>query len=578
MTALILSGQGASRGIGIGRARVLESGGVEIPEYLLDPDQIGAEIDRYRTAVAAARGELTLVADRLGPQVASEVREFIETHLMMLDDDALVDSPVEFIRARSCNAEWALKQARDQLFAAFEQMQDDYFRSRRDDVDQVVKRIAGALANRPARSLFVEEDALDNTVIVADDIEPAELNGLAERGLAAFVIESGGPLSHSSILARSLGVPCVVGVRGARQMVHEGQLLIVDGDRGFALIDPDGERLTRYRERQHEQKRRATQLLRLAGTAARTADGESIQLWANAEQPKDLDLALRHGAIGIGLFRTEFLYLNRQQPPDEEEQFHSYSDAVKRMQGHPLTLRTLDIGADKQLPLGQDPHEPNPALGLRGIRLSLKFPDLFRTQVRAILRSAVFGPVTMLLPMLGGPDDALRARALIRDAEEELRAAGTPFLENVPVGGMIEVPAAAIAAPRMVEILDFLSIGTNDLIQYTLAIDRGNQAVARWYEPLHPAVLRLISSVIDIAAAMGKPVSLCGEMAGDTRYTALLLALGLTDFSLHPRGILELKETLSRLQRKPLLRLKRRILEANGGDEVSEILKLATGR
>ncbi|MBK9657465.1 MAG: phosphoenolpyruvate--protein phosphotransferase [Rhodanobacteraceae bacterium] len=575
--ALILSGQGASRGIGIGRARVLESGGVETPEYTLDPDQIGAEIDRYRAAVAAARGELTVVADRLGPQVASEVREFIETHLMMLEDDALVESPVEFIRARSCNAEWALKQARDQLFAAFEQMQDDYFRARRDDVDQVVKRIAGALANRPARSLFVEEDALDDTVIVADDIEPAELNGLAERGLAAFVIETGGSLSHSSILARSLGVPCVVGVRGARQMVHEGQLLIVDGDRGFALIDPDGERLTRYRERQYEQKRRAMQLLRLADAAARTADGDSIRLWANAEQLKDLDLALRHGAVGIGLFRTEFLYLHRQQPPDEEEQYQSYSDAVKRMHGHPLTLRTLDIGADKQLPLGQDPAEPNPALGLRGIRLSLKFPELFRTQVRAILRAAVHGPVTMLLPMLGGPDDALRARALIREAEGEMRASGTVFQEGVPVGGMIEVPAAAIAAPRMVEILDFVSIGTNDLIQYTLAIDRGNQAVARWYEPLHPAVLRLISSVIDIAVAMGKPVSLCGEMAGDTRYTALLLALGLTDFSLHPRGILELKETLSRLQRKPLLGLKRRILEANGTDEVTEVLKLATG-
>ncbi len=575
--ALILSGQGASRGIGIGRARVLESGGVETPEYTLDPDQIGAEIDRYRAAVSAARGELTIVADRLGPQVASEVREFIETHLMMLEDDALVESPVEFIRARSCNAEWALKQARDQLFSAFEQMQDDYFRARRDDVDQVVKRIAGALANRPARSLFVEEDALDDTVIVADDIEPAELNGLAERGLAAFVIETGGPLSHSSILARSLGVPCVVGVRGARQMVHEGQLLIVDGDRGFALIDPDGERLTRYRDRQHEQKRRAMQLLRLADAAARTADGDSIRLWANAEQLKDLDLALRHGAVGIGLFRTEFLYLHRQQPPDEEEQYQSYADAVKRMHGHPLTLRTLDIGADKQLPLGQDPAEPNPALGLRGIRLSLKFPELFRTQVRAILRAAVHGPVTLLLPMLGGPDDALRARALIREAEAELRASGTPFQEGVPVGGMIEVPAAAIAAPRMVEILDFVSIGTNDLIQYTLAIDRGNQAVARWYEPLHPAVLRLISAVIDTAVASGKPVSLCGEMAGDTRYTALLLALGLTDFSLHPRGILELKETLSRLQRKPLLGLKRRILDANGTDEVTEVLKLATG-
>ena len=334
--ALILSGQGASKGIGIGRARVLESGGVETPEYTLDPDQIGAEIDRFRTAVAAARAGLNAVADRLGPQVATEVREFIETHLMMLDDDILVESPVEFIRARACNAEWALKQARDQLFEAFEQMQDDYFRSRRDDVDQVVKRIAAALANRAVRSLFAEQDTLDDTVIVADDIEPAELTGLADRGLAAFMIESGGPLSHSSILARSLGVPCIVGVLGARQMVHEGQLLIVDGDRGFALIDPDGERLTRYRERQYEIKRRASQLLRLANTAARTADGESIRLWANAEQPKDLDLAIKHGAVGIGLFRTEFLYLHRQQPPGEEEQYEAYADAVRRMDGHPL--------------------------------------------------------------------------------------------------------------------------------------------------------------------------------------------------------------------------------------------------
>jgi phosphoenolpyruvate-protein phosphotransferase (PTS system enzyme I) len=573
--ALILSGQGASRGIGIGRARVLESGGIEIPEYTLDPDHVGAEIDRYRAAVAAARVELTVVAERLGAQVASEVRDFIGTHLMMLEDDALVEAPVEFIRARACNAEWGLKQARDQLFAAFEQMQDDYFRARRDDVDQVVKRIQAALANRSVRSLFADEDALDDTVIVADDIEPAELGGLAERGLAAFIIETGGQLSHSSILARSLGVPCVVGVRGARQMVHEGQLLIVDGDRGFALIDPDGERLTRYRERQYELKRRATQLLRLAGAASLTGDGQAIRLWANAEQPKDLDLALKHGAAGIGLFRTEFLYLNRQTPPEEEEQYLAYVEAVKRMDAHPLTLRTLDIGADKQLPLGQDHDEPNPALGLRGIRLSLKFPELFKTQVRAILRAAVYGQVNMLLPMLGGPGDALQARALIREVEEELSAAGIRYQDNVPVGGMIEVPAAAIAAPRMVEILDFVSIGTNDLIQYTLAIDRGNQAVSRWYQPLHPSVLRLISAVIDTSTALGKPVSLCGEMAGDTRFTALLLALGLCDFSLHPRGILELKETLSRLQRKPLLALKRRILDAGLPEDVAEILRQA---
>jgi phosphotransferase system enzyme I (PtsI) len=571
--ALILSGQAASRGIGIGRARVLESGGVETPEYTLDPDQVGVEIERYRAAVGAARIELTGVAGRLGPQVPSEVREFIETHLLMLEDDALVEAPVEFMRARACNAEWALKQARDQLISAFEAMQDDYFRSRRDDVDQVVKRIASALANRPARALFVGEDSLEDTVIVADDIEPAELNGLAERGLAAFMIESGGSLSHSSILARSLGVPCVVGVRGARQMVHEGQLLIVDGDRGFALIDPDGERLTRYRDRQHEQRRRATNLLRLVGAVAQTADGEPIRLWANAEQPRDLELARKHGAVGIGLFRTEFLYLDRHAPPNEEEQHQAYSAAVKIMDGKPLTLRTLDIGADKQLPLGQDPHEINPALGLRGIRLSLRFPDLFRTQVRAILRAALLGPVLLLLPMLGGPEDVRHARALIREAEDELRASGTPFQENVPVGGMIEVPAAALSVTRMAEMLDFLSIGTNDLVQYTLAIDRGNQGVSRWYQPMHPAVLRLISAVIDTGKAMGKSVSLCGEMAGEVRYTPLLLALGLTDFSLHPRGILEVKEALAKLQRKPLMALRRTIIEAATADDVAAILK-----
>lgn len=574
--ALILSGQGASKGIGIGRARVLDTHGVEIPEYTLDPDQIGAEIERYRAAVGAARSGLAEVAQRLPGNVASEVREFIGAHLMMLEDDALVESPIEFIRARSCNAEWALKQARDQLMAAFEQIEDDYFRSRRDDVDQVVRRIALALSQRPTRALFGEDDALDDTVIVADDIEPAELPALVERGLAAFLTEAGGPLSHTSILARSMGVPCIVGVRGARQMVHEGQLLIVDGDRGFVLIDPDAERLTRYRERQNEQRRRAGRLQRLADAPTRTADEEEVRLWANAEQAKDLDLALRNGAVGVGLFRTEFLYLHRSAPPDEEEQYQSYLAAVRRVAGRPLVFRTLDIGADKRLPLGQtaDAVEPNPALGLRGIRLSLKHPELFRTQVRAVLRAGTAGPVRLLLPMLGGPEDAQRALEQIALARSELEAAGREYATDVPLGGMIEVPSAAITAPRLVALLDFVSIGTNDLIQYTLATDRANQQVGRWYEPLHPAVLRLISAVIDTAHALGKPVSLCGEMAGEPRLTPLLLALGLTDFSLHPRGILELKAMLATLHRRPLLQKKRALLEADDPAAVRAVLGL----
>lgn len=572
--ALILSGQGASKGIGIGRARVLDTHGVEIPEYTLEPDQIGSEIERYRAAVGAARAGLAEVAQRLPGNVPSEVRDFIEAHLMMLEDDALMDSPIEFIRARSCNAEWALKQARDQLVAAFEQIEDEYFRARRDDIDQVVRRIALALAQRPTRALFGGDDALDDTVIVADEIEPAELPALVERGLAAFLTEAGGPLSHTSILARSLGVPCIVGVRGARQMVHDGQLLIVDGDRGFVLIDPDAERLTRYRERQSEQRRRAGRLQRLAAVSARTADEEEIRLWANAEQAKDLDLALRNGAAGVGLFRTEFLYLHRSTPPDEEEQYQSYLAAVRRVNGRPLVFRTLDLGGDKPLRLGPGPAaaEPNPALGLRGIRLSLRYPELFRTQVRAILRAGTAGPVRLLLPMLCGPEDALRAIEQIAIARSELDAAGHEYAADVPLGGMIEVPSAALTAPRLIALLDFVSIGTNDLIQYTLATDRANQQVGRWYEPLHPAVLRLISAVIDTAHALGKPVSLCGEMAGEPRLAPLLLALGLTDFSLHPRGILELKAMLATLHRRPLLQKKRAVLEAEDPAAVRAVL------
>lgn len=559
--ALILSGQAAAKGIGIGRARVLESGGIEIPEYTLDADMVGAEIERFRAAVTVARSGLTEVAERLGAQVASEVREFIETHLLMLEDDALIEAPLEYIRARSCNAEWALKQARDQLMAAFEAMEDDYFRSRRDDVDQVVRRILNALLNRNLRSVL-GDDPLEDTVIVADDLEPGEVHGLAERHVAALMLESGGPLAHTSILARQLGVPCIVGVLGARQMVNEGQLLIVDGERGFALIDPDGERLTRYRERQGEQRRRAQQLLRLRRIAPRTADGELVQLWANAEQTRDLELAREHGAAGVGLFRTEFLYLRRGEAPSEDEQYEAYVEALKAMDGLPVTLRTLDIGADKHLPLGQDPHEPNPALGLRGIRLSLKFPHLFLVQLRAILRAARHGNVKILLPMVGGLDDVLRARELIREAAEQLRGEGVAHEESVPLGAMIEVPAAAIQAPILFEHIDFASVGTNDLIQYTLAIDRGNQAVARWYEPFHPAVVRLLSSVIDTGRALGKSVALCGEMASEPRFAPMLLALGLTDFSLHPRGILELKDALAQIDRRPLLARKRAILAA----------------
>jgi phosphotransferase system enzyme I (PtsI) len=542
MAALVLTGLPASRGIAIGQARILEDGDFEVPEFQIETFHVAAEIERYRRAVFAARTELAAIAEKVHDQVAGEVREFIEAHLLMLEDAALSEGPLEYIRSRAINAEWALKLTRDNLVAAFEAMEDEYLRSRADDVDQVVSRIQHALAERPERSL--DEESLRESIIVADDIPPAELTQMAHMGVLAFISEGGGPLSHASILARSLGIPYIAGIKQARQMINEGMLLIVDGERGLVLIEPDGERLKRYREKQQELKRRAQALKSLRHQPSITRDGMPIKLYANAETPADLELAVEYGAAAIGLYRSEFLFLSRAEAPSEDEQYEHYREAVGLLGGLPLTIRTLDVGSDKQLPFGQKLEEDNPALGLRGIRFSLKHPELFRTQLRAALRAAVHGPVRLMLPMLVSPSEVLKVRLLLAECVAELGDAGVEHQPRIALGGMIEVPAAAVAAPLLMDVLDFASIGTNDLIQYSLAVDRGNEWVNPWYDPLHPAILRLISWVIEAGQAAGKPVSMCGEMAGEARYTRLLLALGLTEFSMHPRVLLEVKEAI----------------------------------
>lgn len=542
MAALVLTGLPASRGIAVGHARILEDGDFEIPEFQLDAAQVPAEIERYRRAIFAARTELAAIAEKVHDQVAGEVREFIEAHLLMLEDAALSEGPLEYIRSRSINAEWALKLTRDNLVAAFEAMEDEYLRSRAEDVDQVVNRIQHALADRPTRNL--DSLSLSESVIVADDLPPAELTQMAQMGVAGFISEGGGPLSHASILARSLGIPYIAGIKQARQMINEGTLLIVDGDRGIVLIEPDGERLKRYREKQHEHKRRAHALRSLRHQPSITRDGVPIRLSANGESPADLDLARECGADAIGLYRSEFLFLNRSEAPSEDEQYEHYREALRQLEGLPLTIRTLDIGSDKQLPFGQQLHEPNPALGLRGIRFSLKYPDLFRTQLRAVLRASVHGPMKLMLPMLVAPTEVLKVRRMLKESADALATEGVAHRAELPLGGMIEVPAAAVAAPLLLDVLDFASIGTNDLIQYTLAVDRANEWVNAWYDPLHPAVLRLIGWIIEAGRVTGKPVAMCGEMAGEVRYTRLLLALGLREFSMHPRVLLEVKESI----------------------------------
>lgn len=542
MAALVLTGLPASRGIAIGQARILEDGDFEVPEFQLDASQVAGEIERYRRAVFAARTELAAIAERVHDQMAAEVREFIEAHLLMLEDAALSEGPLEYIRSRSINAEWALKLTRDNLIAAFEAMDDPYLRSRVDDVDQVVTRIQHALAERPERQL--EADGLRESIIVADDLPPAELTQMAQLGVLAFISEGGGPLSHASILARSLGIPYIAGIKQARQMINEGMMLIVDGERGLVLIEPDGERLKRYREKQQEIKRRATALKGLRHQPSITRDGQPVRLCANAETPADLELAVEYGAAAIGLYRSEFLFLSRSAAPSEDEQYEHYREAVRLLEGLPLTIRTLDVGSDKQLPFGQTLDEDNPALGLRGIRFSLKHPELFRTQLKAALRAAVHGPVRLMLPMLVSVGEVLKVRQLLAECIDDLDRAGIRHQARLALGGMIEVPAAAVAAPALMQVLDFASIGTNDLVQYTLAVDRGNEWVSGWYDPLHPAVLRLLSWILDAGRDAGKPVAMCGEMAGEVRYTRLLLALGLTEFSMHPRVLLEVKEAV----------------------------------
>jgi phosphoenolpyruvate-protein phosphotransferase (PTS system enzyme I) len=567
MTALVLTGSAASRGIALGTARLLEGNDFETPEFHLASTDLPAEIDRYRNAVFDARMTLKDMSDGIKGQLAHEVKEFLDAHLLMMEDAALAEGPVEFIRSRSINAEWALKMTREQLLDVFAAMEDDYFKSRSDDVNQVVGRIMAALVNRGGRLNEDEKaDSLLDRVIVADELEPAELTHMAERGAVGFISETGGPLSHASIIARSLGLPYIAGIKGARQMINEGAMLILDGERGIVLIEPDAERIERYTAKQNDQRLRQFELVRLRGLNCQTTDFKTIRLWANGEHEVDLRLARENGAVGVGLYRTEFLFLEHGKAPTEDQQFEDYRKAVLALEGLPLTIRTLDIGADKKLPLGQNPNEANPALGLRGIRLSLSFPEMFRAQLRAILRAAHYGPVKLLLPMLGQVSDIVRTRALIAESQFELENDGIACGKNLPLGGMIEVPAAAITAHILARELDFLSIGTNDLTQYTLAVDRGNEWLEDWYNPLHPAVLQLISQTIDAGKAAGKPVSLCGEMAGEARYTRLLLALGLTDFSMHPRVLLEVHEAISRCDFRRLGQFKHDILSGEHDD------------
>jgi len=572
---LALHGMGVSRGIAIGHVHIIRRDRLDIPEYHIDNDQIEAESERLNDAVAQAKQQLRAIREHIPAATSSDISAFIDTHLLMLDDSALTHEPLRLIREGRYNAEWALKLQRDALVNVFEEMDDAYLRTRKDDVEHVVTRVQRILLKQTPLRHEEPDSRLTGYIVIADDLAPADTVLMQHHGIVAFATEYGGPTSHTAILARSLGIPAIISLHKARRFLQEDDLVIIDGNAGVMLVGPDEISLRHYREQQLEDKKYLSSLVALKESPAETRDGVSVQLLANIELPRDFDTVRQVGAGGVGLYRTEFLYMNRASPPEEDEHYETYLAVLETMKGLPLTIRTLDLGADKQVDGGRQtgPIQSNPALGLRAIRLCLKDPALFRPQLRAILRASAHGDVRLMIPMLSNIQETRQVLEMIDEIKTELTGQALKFNERIPVGAMVEVPAAAICSDIFAAQLDFLSIGTNDLIQYTIAIDRINDEVNYLYDPLHPAVLRLIQTTLAAGIRANIPVAMCGEMAGDSKYTRLLLGLGLREFSVHPGYLLEVKKTIIGSDLAELTPIADRALQAKSGAEVKALLE-----
>ncbi|MEO7742920.1 MAG: phosphoenolpyruvate--protein phosphotransferase, partial [Usitatibacter sp.] len=535
-----MHGIGVSGGIAIGQAHLFAGMSAEANHYEITGADVQREQRRYDRAIREVRDELKELAESVRHSASAELAPFVKVHVMLLDDSAFTEAPREIIREQHCNAEWALRVQLDELMAQFSDIEDPYLRAREDDVRQVAERVLGALAGSRRRIAMkpVREEA---SILVARDLSPADVILFREHPFAAFVTDMGGATSHTAIVARSMNIPAIVALHHSRNMIREDELIVVDGTQGVVIVNPDKAVLAEYRLKQNQARIERDKLKRLKTAPASTLDGTTVQLYANIELPSDLEPVRASGATGIGLFRSEFLFMNRRDQPDEDEQYEAYRDVVEGMKGLPVTIRTMDLGADKNAE-GQEYIAVNPALGLRAIRYSLAEPEVFNTQLRAILRASRHGKVLILIPMLTTWHELTQAIAAVTRAKEQLRDEKVKFDDYVPLGGMIEVPAAAIALPMFIRKLDFLSIGTNDLIQYTLAIDRADDRVAHLYDPLHPAVLNLLAGVIRTAQQHEKPVAVCGEMAGDVDLTRMLLGFGLRNFSMHPAHLLGVKQ------------------------------------
>jgi phosphoenolpyruvate-protein phosphotransferase (PTS system enzyme I) len=573
-------GLAVARGIAIGRAVLMASSRVDVAHYFIEPSQVAAEIDRVRAgrnAVVEEIKRLQQTITQMGPKEAPhELAALLDVHLMLLQDEELISGVKHWITDRLYNAEWALTTQLEVLSRQFDEMSDEYLRERKADLEQVAERILrymkgvtsptvapGAGRRRTQQDLLVDDGVDVPLVIIAHDLSPADMLQFKQSVFAGFVTDVGGRNSHTAIVARSMDIPAVVGARGASQLVRQDDWVIIDGDAGVMIVDPSPIILAEYGFKQRQGELERGRLARLRHTPAVTLDGQKVELLANIELPEDAPAAVQAGAVGVGLFRSEFLFMGRRgHLPDEEEQYEAYRRAVEGMKGLPVTIRTMDVGADKPLDDSREDSHLNPALGLRAIRLSLADPPLFLKQLRAIMRAAAHGPVNILIPMLAHASEIRQTLALVDTARADLQHRGIPH-GPTRLGAMIEIPAAALTLKIFLKYFDFLSIGTNDLIQYTLAIDRSDESVAHLYDPLHPAVLRLLADTIAECNAQGKGVSVCGEMAGDTTLTKLLLGLGLRSFSMHPAQILAVKQEVLRADAARLAPWARQVLESD---------------
>jgi len=542
---LVISGIGICQGIVSGQARVITTSFPAPTKLQLSKNEAELQVLRYQAALAIATQQLNAIRQQVTHEISVDIASFIDAHLLMIQDVALTQGTIQIIRTELCNAEWALHMQREVLIEIFEQVEDEYIRTRQDDIDHVIARIQHILHYGPSHpEAFNQLENSSHKIIISDKISAADLILLKTQGAQGVIIEQGGPTSHTAILARSLNIPCVIGAHHACQYANDGDIVLMDGEQGLVIVAPSPNVIEFFTRKDKLQQQKNDELQQLSSLKAATQDGTAVTLRANMELPQDIDSAHQVQAEGIGLYRTEYLFMRQSQMPNEEEQFEHYLGIIKAMAPHPVTIRTIDLGSDKQASwlkkAGLNPMK-NPALGLRAIRLCLHTPEIFIPQLRAILRASHYGTVRLLLPMLTCAQEIIQVKELLEKIKYELQEENIPFDTKMPLGGMIETPAAALMADVFAKHLDFFSLGTNDLIQYTLAIDRENDTVNYLYEPIHPAVLTLIKKTINAANKKSIPVALCGEMGGDPRYTRLLLGLGLREFSVQPAFLLAVK-------------------------------------